>query len=326
MADEQESKPKLHASQEFSVLQPRPQNAYLVAEADWKRIKRMVTEIVPANNNYQQIGFASLGVVGSAILALASLKFSGTSPPVWASIVIWCLFISSSVVAVITLIFVGPELKKATVSTAQSVVDEMTAIEQSCAPIAATEVTGAVQTNVQPRATPPFSEALPGWKIIDSWEIREQQVADWELGPDWVRGSRRGTVLWREHLPALCEVRFEACLLQNDGGDEIDVIVRDSMALYYGEGVRLDYMTNEHDEIDLKRDRNKKLVQWERPQVGKWYAFTVIKTNEKATLTIDGKPAMDITWGPRTMFWGRLGFQHWDNKVEFRHLRVGKTQ
>jgi hypothetical protein len=85
-------------------------------------------------------------------------------------------------------------------------------------------------------------------------------------------------------------------------------------------------MTNEHDGIDFKRDRNKQLVPWEKPQAGKLYAFTVIKANDKATLIIDGKQVMDITWGPQTIFRGRLGFHHWDNKVEFRHLRVEKTQ
>jgi hypothetical protein len=184
----------------------------------------------------------------------------------------------------------------------------------------------AVQRVVQSPAIASESEPLPGWKIIDNWEVREEQVGDWELGPDWVRGNQKGTVLWREHLPAVCEVRFEACLLQSNGGDEIDVLVGDSMALYYAEGVRLDYMTSEHDHIDFKRDSHKKLVPWEKPQVGKWYAFTVIKTSEKATLIIDGKWVMDITWGPRTIFEGRLGFHHWNNKVEFKNLCVGKTQ
>jgi hypothetical protein len=326
MGDEQENKPKLTVSQEFSVLQPRPQNAYLIAEADWKRLKRMINEIVPPSDLHQQIGFASLGVFGSSIFALISLAMSSTSPPSWAWTIVWCVCAASLVAAVISLYLAHPDVKKAAIHTTGSVLAEMAQVEQSCAPVASTEVTPGVQTIVQPRATPPSSEALPGWRIIGSWEVREQQVADWELGPDWIRGSRRGTVLWREHLPALCEVGFEACLLENHGGNEIDVIVGDSMALYYAEGVRLDYMTNEHDSIDLKRDSNKKLVQWEGPQVGKWYAFTVNKTNEKATLTIDGKLAMEITWGPRTIFWGRLGFHHWDNKVEFRHLRVEKTQ
>jgi hypothetical protein len=236
------------------------------------------------------------------------------------------VFAASLVAAVISLYFAHPDVKKATIRTTGSVQVEMTQIEQSCAPIAATEVRPAVQTIIQPRATPSASEALPGWKIIDNWEVREEQVADWELGPDWIRGNQRGTALWREHLPAMCEVRVEACLLQNNGGDEIDVIVGNSMALYYAEGVRLDYMTNEHDHIDLKRDSNKKLVRWERPQVGKWYAFTVIKMTEKATLILDGKQVMDIPLGPRTIFEGRLGFHHWNNKVEFKNLRVTKTQ
>jgi hypothetical protein len=41
---------------------------------------------------------------------------------------------------------------------------------------------------------------------------------------------------------------------------------------------------------------------------------------------IDDKYVMDITWGPRTMFGGRLGFHHWGSEVEFKSLRVEKTQ
>lgn len=169
---------------------------------------------------------------------------------------------------------------------------------------------------------------IPGWTIVGSWEVREEQKTNWEMGADWIRGKDRGTVLWREHLPAVCKVRFDACLVQNKGGDEIDVIVGGSMALYYSAGVRLDYMTNDVDRTsnDLKRDPNKKQVPWEKPQVGKWYTFTVIKTNEKATLAIDDKQVMDITWGPRTIFEGRLGFHHWQNTVEYRNLRVESAQ
>lgn len=169
--------------------------------------------------------------------------------------------------------------------------------------------------------------SLPGWTIVGNWQVREEQIANWEHGPDWIRGKHRGTVLWREPLPFTCTVRFEACLLQNSGGDEIDVIVGDSMALYYSMGVRLDYMTNDVGQLgqDLKRDSNKKLVPFEKPQLRKWYAFSIIKTSEKATLLIDNALAMDITWGTRTPFRERLGFHHWDNQVEFRNLRVEKT-
>lgn len=168
---------------------------------------------------------------------------------------------------------------------------------------------------------------IPGWTTVGNWEVREEQIANWEHGSDRIRGKHRGTALWREHLPSTCTVKFEACLLQNRGGDEIDVIVGDSMVLYYSAGVRLDYMTNDVGQMgkDIKRDPNKKLVPFEKPQVARWYVFKIIKTSEKATLLIDDKQAMDITWGPRTPFRERLGFHHWNDEVEFRNLRVEET-
>jgi hypothetical protein len=135
MGDERESKPKLTVSQEFSVLQPMRQNAYPIGEADWERIKRMIKEIVPPNNLYEQISFACLGVFGSSVLALASLKLSGTSPPVWAWVIVWCVFVGS-LVATVTLYLAGKDLKKATARTAESALAEMMEIEQRCAPIA----------------------------------------------------------------------------------------------------------------------------------------------------------------------------------------------
>jgi hypothetical protein len=138
MAEAQQGESKLTVSQEFSVLQPRPQNAYPIGEADWRRIRRMIKEIVPPNNVYQQISFTSLGVLGSSIFALISLELSSKSPPNWVWTVVWCMF-AASLVATVALYFAGSDLKKATVRTAGSVLVEMTEIEQSCAPTAAIE-------------------------------------------------------------------------------------------------------------------------------------------------------------------------------------------
>jgi hypothetical protein len=90
MADEQKREPKLTVSQEFSVLQPGRQNAYLIAEADWKRIKRIVREIVPHKSIYQIVGSASVGVLVSSASALLSFKLSSSSAPDWAWTIVIC--------------------------------------------------------------------------------------------------------------------------------------------------------------------------------------------------------------------------------------------
>jgi hypothetical protein len=162
--------------------------------------------------------------------------------------------------------------------------------------------------------------SIPGWTIVGNWEVPTENKGNWEFGGDWVRGNGAGTVLWREHLPNTGKIRFEACLLEVFGSDEIDVVVGDSMALYFSGGVRLDYMTD-----DLERERNKSAVAWPKPQLGQWYKFTVAKTTDKCILMIDGKRVMDIPCDlGRTRFRGRIGFAHWQNRIEFRNLSIEK--
>ena len=162
--------------------------------------------------------------------------------------------------------------------------------------------------------------SVPGWKIVGNWEVQEKEIENWEFGLDWIRGKNSGTVLWQEHLPNTGRIRFEARLVEDLGSDEIDVLVGDSMALYYSAGVRLDHMTD-----DLTRDRNKNMVAWPKPQLGQWYRYIVAKTNDKCILMIDGQRVMDIPWDRgKTSFRGRIGFAHWHNRIEFRNVHIEK--
>jgi hypothetical protein len=162
--------------------------------------------------------------------------------------------------------------------------------------------------------------SIPGWTIVGNWEVPGNNLEDWEFGDDWIRGKNSGTVLWHQRLPNTWRIRFEARLVEVLGSDEIDVLIGDSMVLYYSEGVRLDYMTD-----DLTRDRNKNMVMWPKPRVGQWYIYSVVKTTDKCTLLIDEKPVMDIPWDlGRTIFRGRIGFAHWRNRIEFRNVQIEK--
>jgi hypothetical protein len=162
--------------------------------------------------------------------------------------------------------------------------------------------------------------SIPGWTTVGNWDVPKTNIENWELGSDWVRGKNAGTVLWQQRLPDIGRIRFEACLLENLGGDEIDVLVGDSMVLYYSAGVRLDYMTD-----DLKRDRNKKMVARPKPQLGQWYKYTVAKTSDKCVLLIDGDRVMDIPSDVgKTIFRGRIGFAHYKSRIEFRNVQIEK--
>jgi hypothetical protein len=162
--------------------------------------------------------------------------------------------------------------------------------------------------------------SIPGWTIVGNWEVQENEIENWEFGDDWIRGKNFGTVLWQQRLPNTGRIGFEARVVEDLGSDEIDVLIGDSMALYYSAGVRLDYMAD-----DLSRDRGKNMVAWPKPQLGQWYRYIVAKTSEKCILMIDGQRVMDIPWDRgKTKFRGRIGFSHWHNRIEFRNLQIGK--
>jgi hypothetical protein len=133
MNEWQKREPKLTVSQEFSVLQPRPQTAYLIAEADWKRIKRIVKEIVPHKNIHQIVASVSVGVLVSSAFALLSFKLSSSSPPGWAWTVVICAAACSFLMSVAFFYF-DFQQSEATARTVGSVLEEITEVEQNCAP------------------------------------------------------------------------------------------------------------------------------------------------------------------------------------------------
>jgi hypothetical protein len=200
VADEQKSEPKLAVSREYSVLQPGPQKAYLIAEADWRRIKRMLAEIIPPENIYQQIGSGSVGVLGSSIFALVSLKLSSSPPPSWAWTVVTCVFIGS-LVGAIAFYIVDSVQKRATVRTVESVQGEMGDIEQSCTPVASAEASSgivSVEKTTLIVLSAMYGEDGHRWKDVTSLlngRIKAGKVRipvnNEELGPDPVPNVRK---------------------------------------------------------------------------------------------------------------------------------------
>jgi hypothetical protein len=133
MSDERKREPKLTVSQDFSVLQPGPQNAYLIAEADWKRIKRIVTEIVPPKNAYQIVSSGFLGVLVSSAFALLTFKLSNSPLPGWAWTVVICAA-SCSLLMTIAFYYFDSQQEQATNRSVTSVLDEIREIEQNRTP------------------------------------------------------------------------------------------------------------------------------------------------------------------------------------------------
>jgi hypothetical protein len=163
-------------------------------------------------------------------------------------------------------------------------------------------------------------EGRPGWKVVGNWEVQEKETTNWEIGPDGFDGKHEGHILSRTPLPRVCRVEFEARITANEGSDEIDVIVGDVMMLYYGAGVRLDWMTEEvHN-----RERNKKMVGRPAPEVNRWYRYSLDVTDKgKCTASIDGEKVVEFDYNfRRTWSTGRFGFAHWRNTIQVRKLKI----
>jgi len=169
----------------------------------------------------------------------------------------------------------------------------------------------------------PVSNAViasrPGWKVDGNWEIQEEETANWELGPDSIRGKYSGTAFWTAPLPKACRIEFEARFTENKDSDEIDVIVGGVKILYYRDGVRLDRLKD-----DLSQERVENMVKIPGPQLDRWYRYLVEVTDKnKCVVTIDGKRIVDFDCNQRrSWLTGRLGFAHWHDTIEFRNLKA----
>jgi hypothetical protein len=133
MNDDQKRESNLTVSQEFSVLQPGPQNAYLIGEADWKRIKRIVKEIVPHKNLYQMVGSGFFGVLVSSAFALLSFTLSNSPVPGWAWTTVICAG-ACSLLMTVAFFYFDSQQRRTTVRTVESVLAEIREIELNCSP------------------------------------------------------------------------------------------------------------------------------------------------------------------------------------------------
>lgn len=119
------------ATQEYTVLRPVRQNAYLVVETDWIRIERMVGEIIPHKGGFQVVASISVGVLVSALSIWISFKVSDSTVPNWAwtadTCAIWC-----SLLMAISFFVFDSKRQKSTVRTVRSVQTEMAEVRKRC--------------------------------------------------------------------------------------------------------------------------------------------------------------------------------------------------
>jgi len=129
MPDEPKRRGFFAFQQEFSVDQPAPGKAYFILESDWKRIKRMVQEIVPYGGGYQVLWSICSGVCASAVFLLITLGIEGNKVPNWAWTITWVAAVATFFVGTLSC-FVDRGQRKAVSRTTASVLDEMTMLEK----------------------------------------------------------------------------------------------------------------------------------------------------------------------------------------------------
>lgn len=66
-------------SQDYLVYKSKKEWVYPVKERDWKRIKSIISSIIPNKQVFQVMSSASFGVFGSAIFGLIAIYCSDTS-------------------------------------------------------------------------------------------------------------------------------------------------------------------------------------------------------------------------------------------------------
>jgi hypothetical protein len=121
--------PKLTFTQEYAVVYPRCETAYMIPASGWERIKRDVKRIVPAKNWFVIGGSICAGVFVSAVFCIIGLAAS-TNPPVWAKYTAWSASIVSLVLCV-SLFYLESQQRGDLRQSTSDVIADMEKLEQT---------------------------------------------------------------------------------------------------------------------------------------------------------------------------------------------------
>jgi hypothetical protein len=111
------------------LLEPKKQNAYLIIESDWVRIKKMVGRITPNRRYFEIVSSSLFGICASSVFSIFSLN-SADNVANWVTVVSWVILITSLICG-IGLYYLSNEHKDIIDNSADDVIDEMNLIEES---------------------------------------------------------------------------------------------------------------------------------------------------------------------------------------------------
>jgi hypothetical protein len=118
-------KPHLIVSQQFKVVQPYKQNAFLISSDDWGRIKKECMHIRPYRSVFKNIGFTSIGIAGSAFFAALTSSEAIT----FSKMMCWDLFIVFISIAILSLYYSYLQGRETTAST-NDILEDMEHLEK----------------------------------------------------------------------------------------------------------------------------------------------------------------------------------------------------
>src|SRR4051812_29443418 len=68
-------------TRDFSLYPARKQGVFPITDSDWKRLRRLITGVIPESQWYRDFGAGCWGVAASALVAVLAFKATKDLPP-----------------------------------------------------------------------------------------------------------------------------------------------------------------------------------------------------------------------------------------------------
>jgi hypothetical protein len=118
----------LKITRDYVVYQPREQCVFPIEDADWRRLKRLINNIVPQRRLFEVLSSISFGVFASAILSLVAFYATKDLAP-WVLPTTW-LTLGCSFVLGISFEMLYRQQHKVSTASVSVILDEMDQLEK----------------------------------------------------------------------------------------------------------------------------------------------------------------------------------------------------
>lgn len=123
----------IEVNQQYSIDVPTAKKAYIVPQAEWQRVRRLVKDLAPYHNLFRTLWPLCAGISVSMIGILFTLWTAAITVPAWVWTLTWTVA-AAALVAGIICFYSDFQHRKSVQHGLDGVLEEMTALEQSCQP------------------------------------------------------------------------------------------------------------------------------------------------------------------------------------------------